>query len=63
MSHGATVPLRLVSFEAEDVDGVWKDWQSKGVEMVSQPEDLPFGRYFMAKDPEGRYLSVYRLKQ
>jgi predicted enzyme related to lactoylglutathione lyase len=49
-----------LSFEADDVDSVWKQWQSKGVEMVCEPMDLPFGRYFMAKDPEGHYLSVYR---
>lgn len=49
-----------ISFEVDDVDGTWKHWKDKGVEMVSDPMDLPFGRYFMAKDPEGHYLSVYR---
>ena len=49
-----------VSFEVDDVDGTWRRWQDKGVEMVTDPMDLPFGRYFMAKDPEGHYLSAYR---
>ena len=49
-----------VSFEVEDVDGTWTAWKDKGVEMVTEPMDLPFGRYFMARDPEGHYLSVYR---
>jgi predicted enzyme related to lactoylglutathione lyase len=52
-----------LSFEVEDVDVTWKHWQDKGVEMVADPMDLPFGRYFMAKDPEGYYLSVYRFNQ
>ncbi len=52
-----------LSFEVEDVDGTWKQWKENGVEMVTEPMDLPFGRYFMAKDPEGYYLSVYKFKQ
>jgi predicted enzyme related to lactoylglutathione lyase len=52
-----------VSFEVDDVDGTWQRWKEKGVEMVTEPMDLPFGRYFMAKDPEGHYLSVYRFNQ
>ena len=49
-----------LSFEVDDVDGTCKHWQEQGVEIVSAPLDLPFGRYFMAKDPEGHYLSAYR---
>ncbi len=52
-----------LSFEVDDVDGTWQRWQDMGVELVSDPTDLPFGRYFMAKDPEGHYLSVYRFAQ
>ena len=52
-----------LSFEADDVDNVWRQWKAAGVEIVAEPMDMPFGRYFMAKDPEGFYLSVYRFKQ
>src|SRR5579864_7636548 len=52
-----------VSFEVDDVDGTWKRWKERGVELVTDPMDLPFGRYFLAKDPEGHYLSVYRFSQ
>ena len=52
-----------LSFAVDDVDGTWKRWKEKGVEMVTDPMDLPFGRYFMAKDPEGHYLSAYRFSQ
>src|SRR5258708_4059213 len=55
--HPGSVEL---SFAVDDVDGTWKRWKEKGVEMVTEPMDLPFGRYFLARDPEGHYLSVYR---
>ncbi|HEY7983693.1 MAG TPA: VOC family protein [Ktedonobacterales bacterium] len=50
-----------LSFAVDDVDETWRRWQARGVTLVSEPQDLPFGRYFMARDPEGYYLSVYRL--
>ena len=52
-----------LSFAVEDVDDTWRRWKDNGVDIVSDPVDLPFGRYFMAKDPEGHYLSVYRYAQ
>src|SRR5215831_20738590 len=52
-----------LSFEVDDVDGTWKRWKEMGVALVNEPVDLPFGRYFLAQDPEGHYLSVYRFNQ
>jgi predicted enzyme related to lactoylglutathione lyase len=52
-----------LSFEVSDVDATWKRWKDQGVDCVSEPTDLPFGRYFLAKDPEGHYVSVYRFNQ
>jgi len=52
-----------LSFEVADVDATWKLWKEKGVEMISEPLDLPFGRYFIAKDNEGHYLSAFRFAQ
>jgi predicted enzyme related to lactoylglutathione lyase len=49
-----------LSFAVDDVDATWQRWQAKGVELVAEPVDLPFGRYCLAKDPEGHYLSAYR---
>jgi predicted enzyme related to lactoylglutathione lyase len=49
-----------LSFEVDDVDATWRQWKEQGVDIVSAPVDLPFGRYLMAKDPEGHYLSAYR---
>jgi hypothetical protein len=45
------------------LDAIWRAWKANGVEMVSEPSDKPFGREFLAKDPDGHYLSVYRLRQ
>ena len=44
----------------DDVDGVWREWTAKGVNLLSQPRDLPFGRAFDACDPEGHVLTVYK---
>lgn len=44
----------------DDVDRVWQEWQAKGVNLLTQPEDLPFGRAFDARDPEGHCLSVFK---
>jgi predicted enzyme related to lactoylglutathione lyase len=52
-----------LSFEVDDVDSVWQRWKEKGVEIVADPIDLPFGRYFLAKDPDGHYVSIYRFAQ
>ena len=52
-----------LSFEVEDVDATFKQWKKNGVEIVSEPADLPFGRYMLAKDPEGHYLSAFRFAQ
>jgi len=49
-----------LSFAVEDVDATCKQWKVNGVEIISEPHDLPFGRYFLARDPEGHYLSGYR---
>jgi predicted enzyme related to lactoylglutathione lyase len=43
----------------EDVDAAHKLWQERGVEMVSDPHDEPFGRTFAFKDPDGRVLHAY----
>jgi len=48
---------------ADDVDAVYRDWQAKGVELLSTPQDFPFGRAFDARDPEGHLLNVYKPRQ
>lgn len=48
-----------VAFKLDGVDAIWQRWKKAGAEIVSDPATMPFGRYFVAKDPEGHYVSVY----
>src|SRR5579859_6144649 len=50
-----------IGFTVDDVDGTFATWQAQGVEMIQPPETMPFGRNFMAKDPDGHYLTIYRM--
>ena len=51
------------SFDAallvEDVDGVYSQWQAAGVEMLGEPHDMPFGRTFLCRTPDGHVLRLY----
>ncbi len=44
-----------------EVDATHADWQARGVEILSAPERLDFGRSFVARDPDGHRLRVYAL--
>ncbi len=41
-----------------DVDATYDQWQTAGVEMVSEPHDMPFGRTFLFHTPAGHVLRV-----
>ena len=42
--------------QVADVDAAYAAWRERGVEMVSEPIDMPFGRTFAFRDPDGRVL-------
>ncbi len=48
----------ILGFAVEDADAVYRDWQSKSVEVLG---DMGAGRLFPAKDPAGNYIQVYHL--
>ena len=50
-------------WETPDVDALHTTLLERGVEIVTAPMDLPFGRVLAIKDPEGNVLNMYRLKQ
>ena len=52
-----------LSFEVDDIDATWQRWHDLGVELLGEPVDLGWGKYFMAKDPDGHYLSAYRFNR
>ena len=46
------------AFMVADVDDAHAQWQTAGVEMVSEPHDMPFGRTFLFRTPDGHVLRV-----
>jgi predicted enzyme related to lactoylglutathione lyase len=57
-SGGNGVELYLT---VENVDEAYATWKSRGVEMVTEPWDAPFGRTFAFKDADGRVLHAYAI--
>lgn len=49
-----------IGLVVDDVDRVWQDWKSKGVNLLTEPQNLPYGRTFDALDPEGHCLNVFK---
>lgn len=49
-----------IGFEAVDVDAVWQQWRDQGIS-VESPVTFSIGRKFIAYDPEGNLLTVYKL--
>ncbi|MFN8634103.1 MAG: VOC family protein [Chloroflexota bacterium] len=45
--------------KVDDTDEAYAAWKARGVEMVSEPWDAPFGRTFSFKDADGRVLHAY----
>jgi predicted enzyme related to lactoylglutathione lyase len=43
----------------EDADAAYRTWKERGVEMVTDPHDEPFGRTFAFRDPDGRVMHAY----
>lgn len=44
---------------ADEIDLIYAEWQSKGAAIALPPTDLDFGRSFVALDPDGHRLRVY----
>ena len=45
--------------KVDDVDDAYRTWKGRGVEMVTEPWDAPFGRTFAFRDADGRVLHAY----
>jgi predicted enzyme related to lactoylglutathione lyase len=43
----------------DDVDAAHRLWKERGVEMVTEPHNEPFGRTFAFKDADGRVMHAY----
>lgn len=49
-----------IAFEVDDVDTAHRRWKAAGVEIVSDPHDMPFGRTFHIRTPDGHILRAYK---
>lgn len=50
-----------IAFSVENVDNVYEKWQSLNTPMAQTPTDMDFGRTFVALDPDGHRIRVYRV--
>ena len=49
-----------ICFTVGDVDAVHADWVKRGLTVIQPPTDMDFGRTFVAADPDGHRLRVFR---
>ena len=56
--HAAPLGAELY-LAVDDVDAAYKLWHERGVEMVTDPHDEPFGRTFAFKDADGRVMHAF----
>lgn len=59
-SPGAAAGAAELGFVEDDVDGVHAAWAARGVRIAQPPTELDFGRAFVALDPDGHRLRVFR---
>jgi predicted enzyme related to lactoylglutathione lyase len=45
---------------SDNVDATHADWTGRGLSIAQPPIDAPFGRHFLALDPDGHRLRVMR---
>ena len=57
-SHAVPLGVELYLL-VTDVDEAYQTWKSRGVEMVTEPWNAPFGRTFAFKDADGRVLHAW----
>ncbi len=50
-----------ICFSTDDVDALYDEWGKKGITIIQKPSDLDFGRTFVAIDPDGHRIRVYKL--
>ena len=52
-----------ICFAVEDVDAVYNAWGVQGVTIMQKPADMDFGRTFVAIDPDGHRIRIYKLAE
>lgn len=49
-----------VAFISDDVDATFVAWRALGLAIAQPPTDMDFGRSFVALDPDGHRLRVFK---
>ena len=52
-----------IAFSEENVDQIYDQWLSLGIPMAQRLTDMDFGRTFVALDPDGHRVRIYRLSE
>jgi len=52
-----------ICFPSEDIDAVYEAWGKKQVTIAQKPTDMDFGRTFVALDPDGHRIRIYKLNE
>ena len=55
---GADVPYD-VALRVTDADEFYKQLKDKGVDLISEPRDIPWGRTFLFRSPDGHVLRAF----
>lgn len=58
---GGGTEICFMCEQPKQVDALYQQWRDKGLTIVQSPVELDFGYTFVAADPDGHRLRVYKL--
>ncbi|WMT17140.1 VOC family protein [Serratia fonticola] len=58
---GGGTEICFMCEQPQQVDALYQQWRDKGLTIVQSPVELDFGYTFVAADPDGHRLRVYKL--
>lgn len=61
ISRGGGCELGIPVDDDKMLDAMYANWKDRGLAIVQPPTDMDFGRTFVALDPDGHRLRVFRL--
>lgn len=52
-----------IAFSSENVDQTYEELTKLGIPMAQHPTEMDFGRAFVALDPDGHRIRIYKLRE
>lgn len=49
-----------VALAVDDADSCYAELKKQGVELIDEPNDMPYGRTFLMRAPDGQVLRIYK---